>query len=386
MNILIKNILLDMKNILNRRILEHKITDNYVSYILFVHLYNLYFNIKDYRLIDLIIEEFERSEHQFLTNNSFWYGKAGIGYALSIIDKEIYHEKIEKYKKDVELYLRMLCKEPDIFTYGHRTYDLFFGMAGCCLFLLEVDSKNNICVEKCLDTIIYNINVSDDKLSKFKINKKYTRNIFIKKISYDYYVDLGKAHGLAGILKILKICKNKHYKNDGMDKAISKIENFYHNGKNNLNYNLWNRIYPSKEYYEENNSWCYGNLGIITSLYNNKDKKTYFYINKVKKNCLNRIKNGSITNYFFCHGIIGEIFMINQYDCDFCKNEEIKKYYDNIIKEIDRLDLEKVPEKFALDNIFSILDGVFSIIAVYLFLYCEFDKYFFERMFLIEVG
>lgn len=99
MNILIKNILLDMKNILDRRILEHKITDNYVSYILFVHLYNLYFNIKDYRLIDLIIEEFERSEHQFLTNNSFWYGKAGIGYALSIIDKEIYHEKIEKYKK-----------------------------------------------------------------------------------------------------------------------------------------------------------------------------------------------------------------------------------------------------------------------------------------------
>ena len=49
MNILIKNILLDMKNILDRRILEHKITDNYVSYILFVHLYNLYFNIKDYR-------------------------------------------------------------------------------------------------------------------------------------------------------------------------------------------------------------------------------------------------------------------------------------------------------------------------------------------------
>ena len=78
--------------------------------------------------------------------------------------------------------------------------------------------------------------------------------------------------------------------------------------------------------------------------------------------------------------------MINQLDNNFSKNELIKNFYDNLIIKVNNLNFENAPEEFALDNIFSILDGFLSIIVVYLILYCEFDKSFLERMFLIETG
>lgn len=278
--------------------------------------------------------------------------------------------------------MNSLSNIPDIFRFGHRTYDLFSGVCGCCLFLLEIDETKNIYVEKCLDNLIYNINISDNKLDRFMVKKEFTKNIFINNICYDNYVDLGKAHGLAGILYILKLCKNRGYNNKGINKAISRLENFYYDNKNKSNPTLWNRVYPSKSYLEINNSWCYGNLGIITSLYNKGNCED---LNIAKNICMTRISNNDIISYFFCHGISGEIFMINQFDNRFSENELIKNFYDNLIIKISNLDFQNVPEEFALDNIFSILDGFLSIIVIYLILYYGLDKYFFERMFLIEI-
>lgn len=386
MDILIESILCNMKAILDKRIIKTNLLDNYLSYILFIYIYNNYFKINDYRIINLIIDQFENREDKIFLNDSFWYGKAGIGYALSIIDKIYYQKKIEEYKESVELYLNVISESTDIFRLGYRTYDLFSGMCGCCLFLLEVDSKKNIYVEKCLNNLIYNINVSDSKLNRFKIKKEFTKNIFINAVCYDDYVDLGKAHGLAGILYILKLCKNRGYNNRGINDAILKLENFYHSNKNKSNQTLWNRIYPSKNYLEINNSWCYGNLGIITSLYNKKNCKDKDKdIDIAKDICMTKILNGGIINYFFCHGISGEIFMINQFENNFSKDEIIKNFYNNLIRKISNLDFENAPEEFAYDNIFSILDGFLSIIVVYLILYYGLDKYFFERMFLVEI-
>lgn len=382
MDVLIEDILSDMKNILDKRITKFSISDNYLSYILFIYIYNTYFKKNDYEIIDLIIEQFENSKSQFFLDNSFWYGKAGVGYVLSIVDKKYYQKKIEEYKKSVELFLNTLSDIPDIFKFGFRTYDLFSGMCGCCIFLLEIDSTKNIYVEKCLNALIYNINTSDDGLNRFIIKKEFTKNIFINSICYDNYVDLGKAHGLAGILKVLKLCKIRGYTNKGMNEAILKLESFYYNNKNQSSSTLWNRIYPSKSYFEINNSWCYGNLGIITSL-NNKEK--FEDINIAKDICMNKILNNDIINYYFCHGISGEIYMINLFDNSFSENKLVKNFYDNLIKKISNLDLENVPEEFALDNIFSVLDGILSIIVVYLILYYRYDTYFFERMFLIEI-
>ncbi len=383
MDVVIKNILSKMKNILDERIIKYNISDDFISYIFFMYVYNAYFKLNDYRVINLVIEQFENRNHRMFLDNSFWYGKAGIGYALSIIDKKYYKDKIEEYKKSVEAYLNLLSNCSDIFKFGYRTYDLFSGMCGCFLFLLQIDQTNNIYIEKSLDNLIYNINISDEKFNRFRIKREITRNIFIKSICYDDYVDLGKAHGLAGILKILKICKNRGYNNKGINEAISKLEKFYFRNKNKSSLTLWNRIYPSKNYLEINNSWCYGNLGIITSLYNKENCED---IKIAKDICLKRILSDDIINYFFCHGISGEIFMINQLDNNFSKNELIKNFYDNLIIKVNNLNFENAPEEFALDNIFSILDGFLSIIVVYLILYCEFDKSFLERMFLIETG
>lgn len=98
MDAFIANILSNMKVILDKRMTKHNISDNYLSYILFIYIYNIYFKINDYRAINLIVEQFENRKYRFFLDDSFWYGKAGIGYVLSIIDKKYYQKKLKNTK------------------------------------------------------------------------------------------------------------------------------------------------------------------------------------------------------------------------------------------------------------------------------------------------
>lgn len=373
-------ILENMNIIFEKRLANKSIEYEYLSYILFAYYYSAYkgTDIGD-RLTNILDIYDQKQTH----NSSFWYGKAGLGFVLNNIDCIKYSNRIQAYKTSAEIYLEQLCFLFDISKFGYKVYDYFVGMVGVCIFLLDVSNEINMHVEKCLNILIKNILESDENLNKFCINKVFSKNPKINKLVYnEKYVDLGKAHGLAGILSLLKNCLKREYKNLGLLDSIKKLENFYLKIKRKDGITLWERIYLANGVNVEiNNSWCYGNLGILTSMYDKIEKYDILCINKI---CIEKIMHNEKIDYFFCHGIVGEIFMINQINSDFCEQVMVRDYLDSLIEKISILDLHKVDSEFSLNDIFSVLDGIFSIVLVYILLYGNYDKLLFEKLFLIE--
>ncbi|WP_282086589.1 lanthionine synthetase LanC family protein [Aquimarina algiphila] len=249
--------------------------------------------------------------------SGFFEGFEGIFYTIQYL----YHCKIiedDSLLDDLEEYL---LKSLSI-DFKINNFDPLHGSIGKLLYYINSKNKDKEKVNQLVNTFI-------DSLYN---NKKETdHGIFWYDDNEDVkdLVNLGVAHGLAGILSFLLRLKELGYNNTYLDILITGIIKTILNSKNNIP-----RISNFPDYYSKNinqtniNSrlaWCYGDLGIAyTLLYASKvlqrdDLKVE--VENITNSTIRRTISNSGINYYedysffdtgFCHGISGIVFILQK--------------------------------------------------------------------------
>jgi hypothetical protein len=200
------------------------------------------------------------------------------------------------------------------------------------------------------------------------------------------YVDIGAAHGITGIIPVLnnfyKIFPNQQIL-DSIDKIFSILQQLSRED-NNIIYlpgylTIKNGIfdYSIDAAIEQYHSWCYGTLGILTMLNSSPQIiKTKYCFDKKKKHLLNQIINQPVKlrkgNYFFCHGSIGIVRMLDL----LLPNKEI------IIK---KKEIVTKPLKVTKSDTYNFFDGIPSyFINKNILNYNERERYIFDKLYLLK--
>lgn len=170
----------------------------------------------------------------------------------------------------------------------------------------------------------------------------------------DSYLNLGMAHGLAGILKFLVNCFHHGY---DTSQLIIKILNFYRQIiKSEILY-----LYDKR--YNENSiknivkaTWCYGDLGVATSL-DAAQKSVGLhilddYIEYVVRKSISFNQKGKFENDFFCHGKVGCAYLLQSFGISTMTTSDIS----NIVMQ----NLKK--ENLKNEKKWSIINGLPSLI------------------------
>lgn len=350
-----------LKRIVNRNF-DIKYIKDIIIYllILYTETHNEYYK----KILLQINDEYMKEYSNFVYNNSFWYGHSSYLYILNKMNKFgiLKEGNFDNYKNIILSQIQNINN--GIFIHNHRWYDLFNGLNGNLIFLLEYD---DLVIKKELYKLVDNIIEELKKLSKnqeniFLITEKNYIDKKMKNIFKKNYIDLGVAHGLINILQILYKIYNK-YKYEPAKLGMNILIDYYYSIISNFKGKIKNieRISIDKKirYSVNTNIYKWGNgihtviiyLTYYCKLINNKKYdyfKKYIDIEGIKKVIIFNQESKTFTN-----GIYGYIF----------------NYY-FILKKIDNFDeknkidlyeiIKRIMNKFEFTDDFSIMEGNLS--------------------------
>ena len=290
-------------------------------------------------------------------NASFCYGLTGIAYAFDYCLK-----KTGKFENIVNVIEDRLLFFMDIELanirkkkYQHlkeSEYDLITGLSGAAnYFLLKKEIKNKEQIEKVLD-YFSELFYSEDKIVNVLIKPDEMVMDYLREQYPKGYINLGVSHGILGPMNAL--CQgylkfnNKKYKialKRGISIYSNNIKKSYDIIKKKMVYGWPGRLeIENKKYkYSENQSWCYGSLGMARVLYQiavclNEDNLKTICMKVVNSSIGYNISNDLMRSNAICHGLAGKLMMLDRMYQDVkleYLRDESEKYFMEIIKSAD---------------------------------------------------
>ena len=280
----------------------------------FVNYYRLFQDDKSLIRIEYLANETHKIilEKRFKTPD-FGTGLLGCLWSYRFADNEnvlsLPDDFIDKSLED-ELF--------DIFYSGLKegNYDLFYGATGLSVYLLSCKSNKNVELAHIVR-----------ELSKVAVNDSdgiYWEDKLFNITQSKSSVIIGLAHGIPSIITILSIIYEKGIEQDLCFKLVSgSIKWMLSKKYKEKNVSLFpSNILDNTKYLPSRLSWCYGDLGVATSLW----KAGNTFDNELWKNeaieimllCSNRIdlKENAVVDAGFCHGTSGIAHIFNRFYLD----------------------------------------------------------------------
>ncbi|MEO6523842.1 MAG: lanthionine synthetase LanC family protein [Mucilaginibacter sp.] len=237
-------------------------------------------------------------------------GISGWGWLLDYLTKNhLIGNDFEDYIAEVEDVLEE--KLTDLLLASN--FDLLHGALGIGLFLIKRQKNAAIC------KILYSLDQCAKKTEK---EIKWTR--YDKYIMHDTIYDFGLAHGNAGILYFLTKCYQAGILKDLCKSLIEGLLRFYINNIQDIekfksyypaSVRIGDYTIPDEHGYTSRLAWCYGDLGILYTLYNvasilNNEAYAEMFLNMLHNTVTRKdFKETNITDAAFCHGSSGVGFM-----------------------------------------------------------------------------
>lgn len=312
-------------------------------------------------------------------STSLLQGLTGIGMTVYCMSNNGKRYKVflnnlnETIKERTQSYIEFTAKSHEL---KEEFYDVITGLSGVASYYLHfLDDKEMVNQLKEILKYLTSISLSKDTL-EIEIKKSFYMNF--KENNHDKYINLGFAHGIAGILTILvQTYKQGVYVKDQIN-AIKYISNYLLNicikDENGISW-AYNNL--DKNSVSTRDAWCYGTPGVAYSLLQAasllKDKNMHDIACTGMKTAL-KLKRG-LNSSTFCHGYCG-IMYITKCFYDYTKNEFFKDEYYNLRNEIIKqynpnypfgyVSKELVENELVPKNEIGILTGVSGILLVLL--------------------
>jgi len=249
-----------------------------------------------------IINQIEHPSHEL--SPTFCDGLAGVGWLLMYLNKiDILDTEIDDFFGDVDLYL---SDHLDKMLSDHN-YDLLHGAMGIALYFLKRKKFDE--VNKVIDYLYLNAVSGNGEFKWSRFEKVYEKDIY----------DLGLAHGIAGILHFLSKCALQNVNYDLCKEMISGGIAFYRNniqdddelGSYYSNYMFCEDYNERKDMHFSRLAWCYGDLGILYTLYkiaktfNDGESMGIFEAMLLKSACRKEFEQTRVEDIGLCHGSSG---------------------------------------------------------------------------------
>ena len=312
-------------------------TNKLLAYITFLgESYNIITdnNKEDVRQI-LLIELKKRIENESICDLDIYNGLTAAAIAVKIMainsgnylrfSEQLDSYLLEKMSERVKLLKSVIFCRTDF-------YDLIMGISGWIPYLsifCNIPEKEIIIKESLeyLSRFVGYKNLNNILLPKCYIENKYLLTSEDKKMFPNGYLNLGLSHGIAGILLAFSVAENYGITIPGHAEYISILINefikheyivegiTYWPGMININEYLKNNFPKIKQ----RNSWCYGNVGILCSLYHASNAlKNLELRNDINQKIIELSKLNFDEHMFgsiiICHGLSGLLLFYDWYN------------------------------------------------------------------------
>lgn len=339
--------LAELKNKDNSKIYQKKI-DNYIEYIVS-----------------------KLSTYGLLTG-SLYSGAAGI--ALSILhlreDDEKYKNLLDSLNRYIEYFVIEKIEGFNLENITPPDYDVIEGLSGILSYLLLINDEQYDDLKILIINFLSNLTKENKGLISLYIKSENQMSQSESEMYPLGCLNMGLAHGLAGVGCILAYAHIKGYSNEASLSALQKIifiyEKFELERKNQF---LWKDGLVADELKKEKvireasfirDAWCYGGPGIsLLYLYGGLALDNDYFVDKAEKILESAMQRKlGIDSYMICHGYSGLIEI-----CSLFKRLLNTKKFDSYIEEFN-VNSEQILEEYGDESGTGFLEGISGCILV----------------------
>ena len=339
--------LAELKNKDNSKIYQKKI-DNYIEYIVS-----------------------KLSTYGLLTG-ALYSGAAGI--ALSILhlreDDEKYKNLLDSLNRYIEYFVREKIEGFNLENITPPDYDVIEGLSGILSYLLLINDEQYDDLKILIINFLSNLTKENKGLISLYIKSENQMSQSESEMYPLGCLNMGLAHGLAGVGCILAYAHIKGYSNEASLSALQKIifiyEKFELERKNQF---LWKDGLVADELKKEKvireasfirDAWCYGGPGIsLLYLYGGLALDNDYFVDKAEKILESAMQRKlGIDSYMICHGYSGLIEI-----CSLFKRLLNTKKFDSYIEEFN-VNSEQILEEYGDESGTGFLEGISGCILV----------------------
>ncbi|HWO77493.1 MAG TPA: lanthionine synthetase C family protein [Bacillus sp. (in: firmicutes)] len=225
-------------------------------------------------------------------------------------EKFIEHKNLQIYNKNLKI----------------SDYDLLQGISGFIRYLCIRDDYNKIkwYIEECVLYLMKIMDISNNGIPNCFVPYNNQPNI-LKKIYPKGHINIGLSHGISGILATFSILYIRNKEFEYLSNKIKEIANLIISFSQKTQFGIvWPKHITLEEYKSgsaaktvNNESWCYGEIGIARSIFLasralNDSKMEAMSIECFRNVCDRRIGDWRIKSTTFCHGISGLFYLVFQ--------------------------------------------------------------------------
>ena len=339
-------------------------------------------------LIFILIKEMKgRIESKDILDLNLCDGLVYASVILNVLSKNT--GKYKKFANQVECYvleeirtkLKVLSNVEQCRT---EYYDLIYGASAWILYLVEFSNHSDA------STLIKDILKYLLKLTHYKqIDGTIIPGWYVKfenMLSEDQkemfpggHCNFGLSHGIAGILLALSLAYNKGIEIEGQKEAISDLIVELEKRSTKINNIVYWPGFLTLEEFQTNaplsaiqrNSWCYGNVGILCSLYHaakalNKTNIITFVENQINQLAKLKAEDHLLKSPVICHGYSGLILLF-----DWASKNHISNDLGDGIRKISNIIINLKDTEYGLSDLeingdkretFAVLDGAMGCI------------------------
>ncbi|MCT3129286.1 Nisin biosynthesis protein NisC [Lactococcus lactis] len=339
--------LAELKNKDNSKIYQKKI-DNYIEYIVS-----------------------KLSTYGLLTG-SLYSGAAGI--ALSILhlreDDEKYKNLLDSLNRYIEYFVREKIEGFNLENITPPDYDVIEGLSGILSYLLLINDEQYDDLKILIINFLSNLTKENKGLISLYIKSENQMSQSESEMYPLGCLNMGLAHGLAGVGCILAYAHIKGYSNEASLSALQKIifiyEKFELERKKQF---LWKDGLVADELKKEKvireasfirDAWCYGGPGIsLLFLYGGLALDNDYFVDKAEKILESAMQRKlGIDSYMICHGYSGLIEI-----CSLFKRLLNTKKFDSYMEEFN-VNSEQILEEYGDESGTGFLEGISGCILV----------------------
>ncbi|GJF50394.1 lanthionine synthetase C family protein [Staphylococcus argenteus] len=308
--------------------------------ILFLDAYQKVFDINTEQIVYKFVMKLAPYLQNGQYNNSLFGGLSGIAFSMDIASQngrnyqKILNNIDDVIVNEIESDIDQILQEP----LNPLNYDSISGLAGIGRYLLNrIDvSDKNVKALKSILTYFKNIQYSQNSWvvpqeSQFLESDK---NYFTQG-----NINLGLAHGVLGPMSLFALCMIKGITIEKHQQILKDMYKYIMDEKFSSN-DRWLQRYDliseRNHFNYIRNGWCYGNTGVMTTLFLIGQALQDDEIIQISKKVMLQVVNDKEKNLIsptVCHGLSSQILMLTNMNLHFELNE-VSDYINELINKL----------------------------------------------------
>ncbi|CDR65079.1 TPA: lanthionine synthetase C family protein [Staphylococcus argenteus] len=308
--------------------------------ILFLDAYQKVFDINTEQIVYKFVMKLAPYLQNGQYNNSLFGGLSGIAFSMDIASQngrnyqKILNNIDDVIVNEIESDINQILQEP----LNPLNYDSISGLAGIGRYLLNrIDvSDKNVKALKSILTYFKNIQYSQNSWvvpqeSQFLESDK---NYFTQG-----NINLGLAHGVLGPMSLFALCMIKGITIENHQQILKDMYKYIMDEKFSSN-DRWLQRYDliseRNHFNYIRNGWCYGNTGVMTTLFLIGQALQDDEIIQMSKKVMLQVVNDKEKNLIsptVCHGLSSQILMLTNMNLHFELNE-VSDYINELINKL----------------------------------------------------